>query len=648
MSGLPPPLAVNDMNTMAVSRVPLLLWLVGVAGAVVSCPNTTEDGVQCRDLIPGKYCMSWKVLEGEGVIEFSMAWEGQGARSPWMAVGVSPAGGMRGADILAVHRALDGEWTVSDMFGVDYEPPVLDERQHVTLVKAAVTGTVVTATVQRPLDSCEFHDNAVVKGFAHPVIWAVGEGTDLTGWGAKHLERGTMRLVLWEDAKRPVPVANDSGLFEVKLEMPRVVVPAAPPNSYMCMTFDLGQLTGKDFDTTEYHMVEFAPLLQGAPGLVHHMLLMTCVPGTPMYPEVKTVCPDMDMLCSEVATIWAMGGSPVTLPDEAGLQIGKTKGKQMWLQVHYYNPKGIAGKVDTSGITLKITPVLRKEHAGIIAFGPAIPPEYPPIPPGKTSHVVRSTCAECMATHFDADEVTVVAGMAHAHFLASKITTHVIRDGKNIGPAYELKRYDYNHQLFVQSSITKLRRGDVLETTCEYNSMTRENPTHFGEGSQEEMCFSFLLYYPRQPRLGWCYDFDWRNGSWGAQYAPQCEACRNDPTWSASFVQQQATERGCDDEAKRGALAATGNCPPCAANGTCKTADYIAYWRPTETFCPYFCSLGNPHDSTPYVCAKALIDRHKSYTAGKKIGSLTSPPQECSPKAAVRTVADNCKVHTDC
>eukprot|EP00755_Sulcionema_specki_P036189 Sspe_Gene.106413::Locus_84205_Transcript_2_3_Confidence_0.500_Length_1046::g.106413::m.106413 len=324
----------------SVGSVLLLVLLLGdEGGAVVSCPNTTDPGVRCMDLVSQKYCMSWKVLETEGVLEVTLAHETSGKSSPWMAVGVSPSGGMRGADIMAVHKSGAGEeWVVSDMFALDYEPPTMDERQHATLVKAEMTGTVVTATVRRPLDSCEFHDNAIKKGFAHPVIWSTGEGTDLTQASSKHLSRGTVRVVLWEDPANPEPVAKDAGLFEVKLQMPGVQVPASTANSYICMTFDLQQLSGKDFDKTDYHMVQFSPLLEGAPQLVHHILLMTCSSAKAMYTSPHLSCADMDLECPTMVVVWAVGGSPVSLPDVAGLQIGKENGKRMWMQVHYYNP----------------------------------------------------------------------------------------------------------------------------------------------------------------------------------------------------------------------------------------------------------------------------------------------------------------------
>eukprot|EP00755_Sulcionema_specki_P035249 Sspe_Gene.104532::Locus_80960_Transcript_1_1_Confidence_1.000_Length_1813::g.104532::m.104532 len=322
----------------------------------------------------------------------------------------------------------------------------------------------------------------------------------------------------------------------------------------------------------------------------------------------------------------------------------------MWMQVHYYNPTGRAGEVDRSGLTLKITSVLRKEHAAVLALGPSPSPEYPPIPAGEDWYRVRSTCAECMKTHFEKDEVTVVAVMAHAHFAAKKVETHVVRDGKDIGPLYELKRYDYNHQLYVQPRIPTIKRNDVLETVCEYNTLRKEDPTHFGDGSQEEMCFSFVLYYPRQPLLGWCADFDYQQGEHAGDYASPCTDCRGNGAWPAGYAEWAKNQRKCEDPTVRETLTSKMACPPCAAKGTCTTNDYVTFWKPGETICPYLCAMWEHTKNTGYMCSKGFADDYPSHAGGPKhdLSNVPGPASGCSPVAEVRKVSDNCMKHTDC
>jgi len=53
---------------------------------------------------------------------------------------------------------------------------------------------------------------------------------------------------------------------------------------------------------------------------------------------------------------------------------------------------------------------------------------------------------------------------------------------------------------FNQQSPTHLKAviqpGDRLVTHCVYSSQTKDKRTRFGEGTDDEMCFNFLLVYP--------------------------------------------------------------------------------------------------------------------------------------------------------
>ena len=40
--------------------------------------------------------------------------------------------------------------------------------------------------------------------------------------------------------------------------------------------------------------------------------------------------------------------------------------------------------------------------------------------------------------------------------------------------------------------------GDEILTTCEYNSMSTNKTTKWGNATDDEMCFAFIWYYPRQ------------------------------------------------------------------------------------------------------------------------------------------------------
>eukprot|EP00195_Chlamydomonas_chlamydogama_P002561 CAMPEP_0202918850 /NCGR_PEP_ID=MMETSP1392-20130828/74389_1 /ASSEMBLY_ACC=CAM_ASM_000868 /TAXON_ID=225041 /ORGANISM="Chlamydomonas chlamydogama, Strain SAG 11-48b" /LENGTH=97 /DNA_ID=CAMNT_0049612011 /DNA_START=122 /DNA_END=412 /DNA_ORIENTATION=+ len=59
----------------------------------------------------------------------------------WAAIGLSPAGGMYGADMMVVVRdSSPGKWRVEDRFAVEPDTPALDSQQDLTLLMARATG----------------------------------------------------------------------------------------------------------------------------------------------------------------------------------------------------------------------------------------------------------------------------------------------------------------------------------------------------------------------------------------------------------------------------------------------------------------------------------------------------------------------------
>lgn len=40
--------------------------------------------------------------------------------------------------------------------------------------------------------------------------------------------------------------------------------------------------------------------------------------------------------------------------------------------------------------------------------------------------------------------------------------------------------------------------GDKLNTTCHFRSMSRFDTTKQGQGTQQEMCYTFVMFYPKQ------------------------------------------------------------------------------------------------------------------------------------------------------
>ncbi len=87
-----------------------------------------------------------------------------------------------------------------------------------------------------------------------------------------------------------------------------------------------------------------------------------------------------------------------------------------------------------------------------------------------------------------------IAAFPHMHQLGTSIWTKKnpgtddIDLGKN-------DPWDFNNQPFLPIDAT-IKPGDKIETRCEWNNTTAHE-VKAGEATEDEMCFSFTMYYPR-------------------------------------------------------------------------------------------------------------------------------------------------------
>ncbi|MCA9651619.1 MAG: hypothetical protein H6712_17520 [Myxococcales bacterium] len=63
-------------------------------------------------------------------------------------------------------------------------------------------------------------------------------------------------------------------------------------------------------------------------------------------------------------------------------------------------------------------------------------------------------------------------------------------------PLTEVPFYDFNNQAFYANDPpVQIMPGDAIRTTCTYDN-PHDFPVHFGEATEDEMCFNFVMAYP--------------------------------------------------------------------------------------------------------------------------------------------------------
>lgn len=235
------------------------------------------------------------------------------------------------------------------------------------------------------------------------------------------------------------------------------------------------------------HLVRMAPLLDPATAANVHHILVFRDPGKTT-PEGDFSCGSATSAHHRILGGWAPGVCSFELPKDAGLPI--QPGDRLILQVHYHNPQRSRAK-DSSGIGFWYSPELRQHDAGVMTVGDVTLA----IPPGKERHEEQGYCPWLTAS-----ETKVFAAFPHMHQLGRGMRTELFRNGQRVGDIVRDDAWDFAHQQFysVEPAVT-VAPGDLLRTTCTYDSTGRRAVTLYGDRTEDEMCFNFLLYYPYAP-----------------------------------------------------------------------------------------------------------------------------------------------------
>ncbi|XP_057383995.1 DBH-like monooxygenase protein 1 isoform X3 [Balaenoptera acutorostrata] len=381
------------------------------------------------------------LLDSEG--KYWLSWGPRGGRlafrlevrtAGYVGFGFSPTGTMAAADIV-VGGVVRGRPYLQDYFTNANRELKKDVQQDYHLEYAMENSTHTIIEFTRELHTCDINDKSITESTVR-VIWAYHH-EDVGEAGPKYHEssRGTKSLRLLNPEKTNV-LSTAVPYFDLVNQ--NVPIPNKG-TTYWCQMFKIPMLQEK------HHVVKVKPVIQrGHESLVHHILLYQCSSnfsdsvldhGHECYhPNM----PDAFLTCETVIFAWAIGGEGFSYPPHVGLSLGTPLDPHyVLLEVHYDNPTYKEGLIDNSGLRLFHTTDIRKYDAGVIEAGLWVS-LFHTIPPGLPDFRSEGHCTlEC------------------------------------------------------------LEEGDNLITECRYNTKDRSWMTWGGLSTRNEMCLSYLLYYPR-------------------------------------------------------------------------------------------------------------------------------------------------------
>ncbi|XP_077992068.1 DBH-like monooxygenase protein 1 homolog [Glandiceps talaboti] len=445
-----------------------------------------------------KYQLYWKFDDNK--ITFEVHVETLG----YVGFGISPNGGMANADIV-IGWVKDGEVYFTDRFASSNSEPGIDASQDYEILGWSETGTHTILTFSRKFETCDIDDITITEGTLrliysyHPddpesETGLAYHGTGQRGSRSVHLRGVTPTLP-------EMPTGDDLLTFEFL--NPSVSVPGYKDTTYWCQGFNMPTLESK------HHMIKYEPVIQaGHEALVHHILIYQCHHEVHEdYDGFGHECyspnmPDNLTDCATVFISWAIGGEAFYLPEEAGFSLGDVANGDpafVLMETHYDNPDLLDTFVDSSGIRMYYTPLLRDNDAGVMEVGSIVGPAHI-IPPGASEFVTSGHCVhQCLNAGLEGEDITVFASLLHAHLAAVSVKTRHFRNGIEQPLIASDDTYDFNYQeMRYMNEPIIIKPDDDLVTECVYNTEDRSDITYGGLGTTSEMCLHFLYYYPRR------------------------------------------------------------------------------------------------------------------------------------------------------
>ncbi|HET6334518.1 MAG TPA: hypothetical protein VFG30_14945 [Polyangiales bacterium] len=169
---------------------------------------------------------------------------------------------------------------------------------------------------------------------------------------------------------------------------------------------------------------------------------------------------------------WAPGGSDLYFDSDVGLEMPGDVGYT--LETHHNNTGG-ATAPDNSGLEVCVTPMVPKNVASLSWLG---------------TDAISGTSATGTCAPTSDQPIHIIGVQPHMHTKGTYMKGEITRlDGKK--EMLHDAPFDFQFQ-HSYHAMTILMPGESIKTTCTYNA-----PTSFGEGTNDEMCYLFTLYYPK-------------------------------------------------------------------------------------------------------------------------------------------------------
>ncbi|OAF68296.1 hypothetical protein A3Q56_03961 [Intoshia linei] len=271
----------------------------------------------------------------------------------------------------------------------------------------------------------------------------------------------------------------------------------------------------------EINIIGYEPSLSTK--LPHHIQVYECNKSLIKNLDYKISCNNPynytseKQICSTVFAAWAIGSNGIIYINGTARKLNQ-ENKIYWIEIHYNNPT-LQDQMDDSGLKFYYTPVINGKltkmvncmktniqnlfideytNIGILEIGLTYVDNYL-IPPNSDNWSWTASClSSCTQNNFPKTGIWVFAAQLHSHNLGVSIEINVYRNGKFLKSLMVDNNYTSKFQdIRYLNKLEHLLPGDEIRITCYYNSIDKNVYTWSGQSSMDEMCISYLHYYPK-------------------------------------------------------------------------------------------------------------------------------------------------------
>ncbi|XP_064397923.1 DBH-like monooxygenase protein 1 homolog [Halichondria panicea] len=455
------------------------------------------------------YTLHWSFNVEEQSIRFAVNVSTTG----WVGLGLSPTGGMPNSDIVIGWVNNEGQAFLNDRFATAQSLPTVDVSQDWILEAGEQVDGFTVLAFRRDWVTCDTAQDRDIRVDTVRVIFSwndadpVGDDPNQVMYHGNQ-NRGTFSLNLLGGQQDPPPDPAD--LQTLSITVSNITIPAVG-TTYWCTAFELPA----EVQAQKHYITKGTPFItEGNVANVHHILIYECDTLNSTHVGESGVCRGevsdtvADCRGTSLLSGWAVGGTEFYYPSGVAYPIGGGGPRFLVMETHYDNPQMRSDIVDSSGLVFSYTSTAPTFEAGILQIGYTVSPNHV-IPPGASIFNTFGECNEkCTSMYFPSTGITVFSNVLHTHLAGVGVTLHHYRrldqDSstcsalEELAPIEDNPSYDFNYQqsTLLPNPITVLP-GDSLRLECSYNTENRNSTTLGGPATMDEMCLSFISYYPR-------------------------------------------------------------------------------------------------------------------------------------------------------